>query len=564
MFRKIGTKLIIIFGSVIALALIAIVGFYADEQERNILAQNERVMRKVAESVSEGLQTVMIAGYADVAQIFSDRLKDVAEVRDFRILRIDGTEAFRDNATISNVNTRRGREDFTEREKEETITVLQPADPNLAHVLNDREIHFYYEDIDGERHLTYLSPILSEKTCQKCHGSAQPVRGLLKITTSLASVREDIQATRSLALTILVLSVAAILLLTGWLLRHSVVLPIKLVSRAMRQVSGGRLDKQVPIVGGDELGKLANNFNMMTAELLETYSGFEKERGKLSTIIQEVREGMIAANDKDEIVLVNPAVRLLLGKTEEEIRQGGLLGVLDDPVKMAERLDGAPAGQDNEAEVVTYNGLHLAVFVSRIRNSAGQLIGSAVLLRDITEETRLESELRALSTTDGLTGLFNRRHLDSSLAQEVERAKRNPLNLSIMMFDIDHFKKFNDTHGHDQGDRVLKAVADCMRLAVRNIDIPCRYGGEEFLIIMPETDQPGGAILAERLRKRIEDMVVDGLKVTVSIGVAGIVETGVESAPDLVQAADEALYRAKKGGRNQVLTAQTSIQSQAS
>jgi diguanylate cyclase (GGDEF)-like protein len=202
-----------------------------------------------------------------------------------------------------------------------------------------------------------------------------------------------------------------------------------------------------------------------------------------------------------------------------------------------------------------FNGHVFSVHASRIKNALGKLVGSAALLRDVTEEKRLEEELRRLSNTDGLTALYNRRHLDESLQSELERARRYHLPLSILMFDIDHFKKFNDTYGHDQGDRVLQTVAVTLRGALRNQDYPCRYGGEEFVAILPNTAKAGAYSLAERLRKDVEQTNVNGLKVTISIGVAEFPDFDVADAAKLIEAADAAMYTAKKSGRNRVCIA---------
>ena len=131
------------------------------------------------------------------------------------------------------------------------------------------------------------------------------------------------------------------------------------------------------------------------------------------------------------------------------------------------------------------------------------------------------------------------------------REQRRPL--SILMFDVDHFKKFNDSYGHAMGDKVLVEFAKVVRACGRDIlDTPCRYGGEEFMVIARETPQDGGLILAERIREAVEAMRVDGLKVTTSIGVAGAQETAAETPAQFIELADAALYRAKEGGRNRV------------
>jgi diguanylate cyclase (GGDEF)-like protein len=243
----------------------------------------------------------------------------------------------------------------------------------------------------------------------------------------------------------------------------------------------------------------------------------------------------------------------LLGKPQERIVAEGFLNLFDKPELMEQWLDAG--SEQGGPHTYVYNNHVLSVHASRICNAVGKLVGSAALLRDITEEKRLEEELRRLSNTDGLTALYNRRHLDESLQKELDRAHRYHLPLSVLMFDIDHFKKFNDTYGHEQGDRVLQAVARTLRGALRNQDAPCRYGGEEFVAILPNTSKAGAYSLAERLRKDVERMVVDGLKVTISIGVSEYPEFDVTEQHKLIEAADAVMYVAKRSGRNRVCLA---------
>lgn len=165
------------------------------------------------------------------------------------------------------------------------------------------------------------------------------------------------------------------------------------------------------------------------------------------------------------------------------------------------------------------------------------------------EEARRISELRA--NTDGLTGLYNHVYLMGTLETETARATRYRHPLSVVLLDIDHFKKFNDTYGHQTGDAVLKSVADIQRSSLRQTDTAGRYGGEEFLLILPETDHAGAMGLAERIRCLIESTphTAAGLKVTISAGVA----TWNDTKPgDLIQQADALMYEAKRNGRNQV------------
>lgn len=164
-------------------------------------------------------------------------------------------------------------------------------------------------------------------------------------------------------------------------------------------------------------------------------------------------------------------------------------------------------------------------------------------------------ELQKLSSTDRLTGLYNRGHWEEALKLEYARHTRYGNVSSLIMFDIDHFKKINDTYGHPAGDRVIQQVAEVVRQHVRDSDICGRYGGEEFTILLPDTDKAGGRILAERLRQSIEAMVVEHegklVQVTISLGVADLSRPASEYK-ELIEWSDQALYAAKRGGRNRV------------
>jgi two-component system cell cycle response regulator len=163
----------------------------------------------------------------------------------------------------------------------------------------------------------------------------------------------------------------------------------------------------------------------------------------------------------------------------------------------------------------------------------------------------------AMSVTDDLTGLYNRRYFDRHLNILLGKAQEQDRNLAVMMLDIDHFKAVNDTYGHDVGDVVLREFAARLRRHIRGIDLPCRFGGEEFVVLMPDTDLPNAELVAERVRQSVAEKAFDvGLqrpvRVTVSVGVS-LNETGIETPETLLKRADMALYRAKREGRNRVI-----------
>lgn len=165
---------------------------------------------------------------------------------------------------------------------------------------------------------------------------------------------------------------------------------------------------------------------------------------------------------------------------------------------------------------------------------------------------------KMLSLTDGLTRLLNRRALNDRLQQEFDRARRYGSCLSMIMLDIDHFKEVNDRYGHQQGDAVLRVLADQLVECSRRSDILARYGGEEFILVLPETPLANARLLAERLRARVESSGSRpdsrSVSVTISLGVASFPHHGVSDEATLIAAADRELYRAKREGRNRVCT----------
>lgn len=172
---------------------------------------------------------------------------------------------------------------------------------------------------------------------------------------------------------------------------------------------------------------------------------------------------------------------------------------------------------------------------------------------------KLREALRTQSVRDALTGLYNRRYLEETMEREVRRAARAAQSLGILMIDLDHFKSFNDTHGHEAGDAVLRETGQFLSKGIRAEDYVCRFGGEEFVVILPTADVDISRARAERLRSKMRELAVMHLGrslgvVTISVGVAAFPEHGT-SPRELMAAADAALYEAKRGGRDQVVVA---------
>jgi diguanylate cyclase (GGDEF)-like protein len=214
------------------------------------------------------------------------------------------------------------------------------------------------------------------------------------------------------------------------------------------------------------------------------------------------------------------------------------------------KVEGLELGADDYL-IKPINPLELGARVKsmlRMKLLQDELVEANDRLRHVNDR------LQELSMTDPLTGIYNRLYFHKRFRYEFQRAARYQTPLTLLMLDLDHFKKINDTYGHPFGDHVLKQASRVLVDSLRQVDLVARYGGEEIIIVCPETDAAGAKIVAERLRTNVEkmDCVVDDIKskVTVSIGVAIFPGDGITSEEELLQLADEALYRAKQAGRN--------------
>jgi len=171
---------------------------------------------------------------------------------------------------------------------------------------------------------------------------------------------------------------------------------------------------------------------------------------------------------------------------------------------------------------------------------------------------QLRLKLRQQSIIDPLTELYNRRYMDETLKRELQRAKRRKSQLSLILVDLDHFKRVNDTYGHDTGDDLLRRVGEVLRQGIRTVDIACRFGGEELVVILPDCDMNAAVQRAERLRVAVAAIELSGRAlahaVTASFGVSSTSD-GNDEVESLLRAADQALYTAKQTGRNRVVPA---------
>jgi diguanylate cyclase (GGDEF)-like protein/PAS domain S-box-containing protein len=309
----------------------------------------------------------------------------------------------------------------------------------------------------------------------------------------------------------------------------------------------------------------------LVAELTHANAELSRISELNAVLLASAGEGIFSTDLEGHCTSMNPAALAILGFREDEI-----VGHHQHNLFHHSHPDGSdyPARQcpiqqtlhDGETRVVddhfiskdgTFIPVQLTVSAMRFE---GAIVGSEVLFQDISERQRMHRELLRLATTDTLTGLYNRGHFFERCEDERERARRYGHPLACLMVDLDHFKQINDDRGHAAGDAVLVAVAGTLRSLLRVVDIGGRIGGEEFAILLPQTDLAGAAAFAERLRHAIAELdVATGsgrLRVTASIGAAAIAADADDvSIEQALQRADQAMYRAKASGRNRVALA---------
>ncbi len=266
-------------------------------------------------------------------------------------------------------------------------------------------------------------------------------------------------------------------------------------------------------------------------------------------------DGIMVFDNQDRVAFINPAAEKILGRSNDDVVGKRITRFVDNDLLPEQTEKGASSEMTFPVmgEECTFD-----LRVNRLAGAQGEPLGWLLVWRDITERKRLEDNLRYLAATDPLTGVYNRRHFMKIGTDEVARCRRYQKPMSLLMLDIDHFKMINDKYGHDVGDLVLQAVTSACRQTLRDIDTFGRIGGEEFAVIMPETDIQQAVTGAQRLRKAVMELKVQcfetRVNVTVSIGAACLTEQ--DQAIELIlKKADQALYQAKNSGRNRVCLA---------
>ena len=315
---------------------------------------------------------------------------------------------------------------------------------------------------------------------------------------------------------------------------------------------------------GKEIGYIGF-FTDISARIALQAKFLESEE-RFRGIFESARDAIVSVGEDGTVVMANRAAQELLGYGEENL--SGMEAIRLFPPRFVDywkelSVYASGLGPGNERRnieilVLSKSGAEIPVQLTLAEKIVrGQRIQTAIL-RNISDRKALEEELRLQSITDTLTELYNRRHFHSLAQNEAERALRNRVPFSVLLMDVDRFKQYNDAFGHDEGDKVLRALGEEIRKNFRTMDTGFRHGGEEFLVLLPETAAEAAIIPAERLRKRFSAIPFlphpdeEPRQVTLSIGVAEF-RPGI-SIDDLVRSADRAMYAAKNAGRNRTVS----------
>ncbi|WP_143086052.1 sensor domain-containing diguanylate cyclase [Formivibrio citricus] len=380
------------------------------------------------------------------------------------------------------------------------------------------------------------------------------VQLILPVQEAFAPIRELQRRSYQIAGALSLLAV----FLAWWLLRNAL-RPLKKATVAIQDmVTGKAALHDLPVRRDDEIGSLLASFNRLVSERKRIEDDLRQSKEIFQAIGLSITESIFLLDINGMVMAANPTAAQRLGKSPSDLIGRNFFSLFPLEVGQVRRAAVTEVYATMAAKTVedVRGGRNYSTTYYPVVDEDGECSAVVVVATDITERKKIEKELERLARTDSLTGLANRRHFLELAELELSRMARYGGCLSVLMMDIDHFKHINDNHGHKAGDMVLQKMGQSCREALRDIDLVGRMGGEEFAILLPQTDGAQAQEVAERLRRTISAARIalnsgEVLCVTVSLGVATLT-AGAVSMDTLLNQADKALYQAKHEGRNRV------------
>jgi methyl-accepting chemotaxis protein len=371
--RHIGVKILVAVVISIITGMLVLSFYFTWQQRKNIMSENEHAFRQLVITVSEGYQVIMLDGDAEIAQNFIDSLKKVPAIADFRLLRVNGLESFHDNKTIHNVNKRIGEEEFIPRETEDEILVLSPEELMFQKALQSKElVSFYEESGSGEPLMTIFNPVLNRKECFSCHGSSHEVRGVIKLSTSVAQVEKNIQ--KSLVGSIAVMTVLTILILVliGYIIRR-ISMPIQNVANELQNISegDGNLNVSLNVTGQDEIALLSKGFNTFVSKTRGIVQNFTTVTGDLSGMAEQLATTTVKTNRN--IDKQRSSIQEIANRVDNESRSGKseMNQTIALMKQLSERVDGG------------------SEIIQALNKEMENIVSILDVIEDITEQTNI-------------------------------------------------------------------------------------------------------------------------------------------------------------------------------
>lgn len=489
---------------------------------------------------------------------------------------------------------------------EEIFTEIKgPPEPGVKEVVKSGVPVNFHKKSDGSILFSSITPISNKPECLECHSKDEKL-GAIMLSMSTKGMEGDIKRQKEryfLIFWIMCLTLGSITLFT---VKKLFLEPLFLIYKGTEEIKKGNLDSKVPVKSRDEIGSLADSFNTMASSLKTSVDRLEahaKELEVLNSIssavtqsidLEKVLKDVLAYLSKLELISTDGrALIFLADESKKQLRLAAYQEVSEDFIRSEEVVNygnglcgiSAETGeiiispdclsdkrQSRGCESFVKHG-HiilplkvrgklvgvLCLFTTPLQEVSDRVIHLYKTIADIIsvaiENAKIHKTTLEIARTDGLTGLYNHTEFQHMLELEVQRAKRYGREFSLLMLDIDFFKNFNDTYGHQTGDDILKAISQNIKKEVRVMDVSARYGGEEFAVILPETPLQFGVQVAERLCKTVSCRMFhiqgSNVQVTLSIGVASF-PADAKTSDDLIKKADQALYLAKNSGRNKV------------
>ncbi|OGL47135.1 MAG: hypothetical protein A2149_04980 [Candidatus Schekmanbacteria bacterium RBG_16_38_11] len=592
LFIKVFVLIIIVTSVVLAISF----HYITVSQENNLLKNLDINSRQLSNAIKGSLYHAMLGGKQDEIKDIIDTVSREEGIKQVFILDRHGRIVF---------SPFKGEVGKVLDKKDPTCVICHKGSPKAETKT------ILYKTPEGEKVFRNVNPIYSSPVCHKCHDPNEKIRGIIITDMPVTRIEEEIASNvRKMFMVgfVVFIALGSILFVS---LSKMILAPLKILVSGTKKISSGDLAYKIPLEKNDEMGVLVSSFNSMTdslrqsrEELLKTIEDIRQRNEELTILYKMIQEitSTIEMDRLKEVVLnlifealaveecylltfnykMNTGLMSLKNRNSPEIFSSKVefsfnfndnldqetffaSTELKEKLPFYEKIISLPSYYEEENEVISLplQSRESLIGIISARKGDNKKFSKTQtrIFNSLAKSLSLSiqnSLLYELVITDGLTGLFSKSHFERMLEIEVERAKRSNTPLSLIILDIDEFKSINDKYGHQVGDMALIKLSLSIKLSFRSIDILCRFGGDEFTIILPNTDSLGTLHAAQRIVWNLKKFPVifgkeeEKFQLDISIGYATY-PGDANNSKELLQRADDALYKAKRLGKNKIV-----------